>query len=239
MISIKNLTVKVNRKIILNNISTTFRAGKIYAILGVNGSGKSTLAQTIMGEPLFKVARQSKISFNNISLKNLTIDQRAKKGIFVSRQSPPEIPGVTVKQLLRAVIKKSDLTTRDLLAKLEKFSQELQIPTELLNRSLNDGFSGGERKKMELLQMAILNPDYIFLDEIDTGVDVDAIKIISRFLKKFINHSNKTLIIISHQNKIFQQLKPTQVLILKDGKIKKKGNYTLIKEIEKNGYEEI
>ena len=237
MISIQNLTVKVDNKIILDKISTTFRKNKIYAVMGVNGSGKSTLVRTIMGDPLFKISQKSKLLLKNKSFKNLDISQRAEKGIFMSIQSPPEISGVTVKQLLRAVTKNTPLTTKKLLEKIQDYSKQLKIPEELLNRSLNDGFSGGERKKMELLQMAILDPEYIFLDEIDTGVDVDAIKTISKFLKQLITDSQKCLVIITHHNKIFKQLKPDQVLVLKNGKIAKKGDATLIKQIEKNGYD--
>lgn len=239
MLSIQNLTVKISNKIILKNISTTFRSGKIYAIMGVNGSGKSTLVKAIMGNHTFKVSQKSRITLNNKSIKNLAIEKRATQGIFVSMQAPPEIPGVTVKQLLRATTKNKKIAATDLLEKIGVYAKKLKISDDLLNRSLNDGFSGGERKKMELLQMAILDPKYIFLDEIDTGVDVDAIKTISNFLKKFIKDTNKTLIIISHQNKIFKQLQPDQVLIMKSGKIAKKGDSSLIKKVEVKGYENL
>jgi Fe-S cluster assembly ATP-binding protein len=239
MLSVKNLIVKVEKKIILNDISTSFQKSKIYAILGVNGSGKSTLIKAIMGDPNFKIAGKSEITLNEKFIKNWEVNKRAENGIFASFQTPPEISGVTVKQLLRAVTKNKKMGTKELLEKIAVFSQELKIHPELLDRSLNEGFSGGERKKMELLQMAILDPDFIFLDEIDTGVDVDAIKTISAFLKNFIKNTEKTLIIISHQNKIFNQLKPDFVLILKNGKIVKEGDFDLIEEIEREGYDKL
>lgn len=207
--------------------------------MGVNGSGKSTLVKAIMGDSNFKISSESKIDLNKKSLKNLEPNERADQGIFVSMQSPPEISGVTIKQLLRAATRKKSLPTKELLEKINHYSQKLKIPEELLDRSLNEGFSGGERKKIELLQMAILDPKYIFLDEIDTGVDIDAIKTISKFLKKFIENTEKTLVIISHQNKIFKKLKPDHVIILKDGKIIKKGDFKLIEKIETEGFNKI
>lgn len=239
MLSIKNLTTKADKKTILKNITITFQKEKIYAVMGVNGSGKSTLVKTIIGEPLFITSQNSEIKLNKKSIKNLEPNERAEQGIFVSMQSPPEISGVTVKQLLRAVTKNKSIPAKKLLEKIKKYSQELKIPEELLDRSLNEGFSGGERKKIELLQMAILDPEYIFLDEIDTGVDVDAIKTISKFLKKFIENTEKTLVIITHQNKIFKKLKPNHVLILKNGEIIKEGDCKLIEKIEKEGYDNL
>ncbi|MCK4635603.1 MAG: Fe-S cluster assembly ATPase SufC [Candidatus Moranbacteria bacterium] len=239
MLSIKNLTTKANKKTILKNITATFQKGKIYAVMGVNGSGKSTLVKTIMGDPLFTISQNSEIKLNEKSIKNIETNERAEQGIFASIQSPPEISGVTIKQLLRAVTKNKSIPAKELLKKISLYAEELKIPEELLDRSLNEGFSGGERKKMELLQMAILDPEYIFLDEIDTGVDVDAIKTISTFLKNFIRNTEKTLVIITHQNKIFKELKPDHVLVLKDGEIIKEGDFKLIEKIEKEGFDKI
>lgn len=239
MLSIKNLTTKVDKKTIIHNLNTSFQKQKIYAVMGVNGSGKSTLVKAIMGDPNFTTTSDSQITLDEKSITDLEPNERAELGIFASMQSPPEISGVTVKQLLRASTRKKSLSAKELIEKINHFAQELKIPEELLDRSLNEGFSGGERKKMELLQMAILDPKYIFLDEIDTGVDVDAIKTISEFLKKFIENTEKTLVIISHQNKIFKKLKPDHVIILKDGKIVKEGDSKLIEKIEKEGFDKI
>ncbi len=243
MLEIKNLSVTVEDKKsnILTDISTTFQKGKIYTIMGPNGSGKSTLSRTIMGDPVFTISDSTSITLDGTSIEQLSPDKRAKLGIFLSMQSPIEIPGVTVFQLLRKAIdlKEKGLNILDLKNKVNEISKELEIPEELLNRSLNEGFSGGERKKMEILQMALLNPNYIFLDEIDTGVDVDALKIISNFLQKFIKNTDKTLIIITHYNRILKYLTPDKVIVIKKGKIIKTGNSSLSTKICKEGFKNI
>ncbi len=243
MLEIKNLSVTTeNRKTnILTKISTTFEKGKIYTIMGPNGSGKSTLSRAIMGDPVFSISDSSSITLDTKSIEKLSADKRAKLGIFLSMQAPIEIPGVTVFQILRKAIdlNKEAISIVDLKKKVDKIANELDIPKELLTRSLNEGFSGGERKKMEILQMSLLNPDYIFLDEIDTGVDVDALKTISNFLKKFIENTNKTLIIITHYNRILKYLTPDEVIVIKKGQIVKKGNSSLSTKICKDGFKDI
>lgn len=241
MLTLKNLTVKAReeKKEILTNLSATFRPGKIYAVMGPNGSGKSTLARTVMGDPAFSLTRTSQITLARKPIKNLSPDKRAALGIFLSMQSPLEIPGVTIFHLLRAATKHCGGSARELKKQIDTYAKALKIPDELLTRSLNDGFSGGERKKMEVLQMAILDPQYIFLDEIDTGVDVDALKTIAHFLKKFVKGTDKTLVIITHYNRILKYLKPDTTLVIKNGKIKKRGDATLAKQIEKKGFDSI
>jgi len=239
MLSIKKLSVTVDKKEILTNISTTFRPGKIYAIMGPNGSGKSTLARTVMGDPAFKVATTSSITLDRTEIKKMSPDKRAKLGIFLSAQSPLEIPGVTVFQLLRRACSSQGITAVELKKKVDHIAAELRIPDELLSRSLNVGFSGGERKKLEVLQATILDPNYIFLDEIDTGVDVDALKTIAQFLKKFVKDTKKTLIIITHYNRILKYLPPHEVLVISGGKIIKKGDKKLAQKIEKTGYDKL
>jgi len=241
MLTVKNLTVKPKneKKEILTKLSLTVRPGKIYAIMGPNGSGKSTLARTIMGDPAFSLARPSVLTLDKKSIKNLSPDKRAKMGIFLSMQSPLALPGVTVFSLLRASTKDRIKRARELKKTIEHYARALKIPSELLTRSLNDGFSGGERKKMEVLQMAVLNPRYIFLDEIDTGVDVDALKTIATFLKQFIKKTDKTLIIITHYNRILKYLTPDETIVIKNGKIKKRGDATLAKEIERHGFDNL
>lgn len=243
MLELKNLSATTeNRKDnILTNISTTFKEGRIYIIMGPNGSGKSTLSRVIIGDPTFNISSSSSILLNNKSIEKLSSDKRSKLGIFVSMQSPTEIPGITVFQLLRKAVnlKEKDITIVDFKKKVDKVASELKIPKELLTRSLNDGFSGGERKKMEILQMAILNPNYIILDEIDTGVDVDALKTIFIFLNKFIKNTDKTIIIITHHNRILKYLTPDEVVVIKKGKIIKKGNSSLSTKICKEGFNDI
>ncbi len=240
MLSLKKFTVSVDKKTILHNISITFRAGKVYAIMGPNGSGKSTLARTVMGDPIFTLDKNATITRgigkNAIHIEHLSADKRAHAGIFLSHQSPLALPGVTVRDLMRVACKNANHTALTIKENLERYAKALDIPDELLNRSLNDGFSGGERKKMEVLQMALLDPDYIFLDEIDTGVDVDAIKTIARFLKKYITGTKKTLIIITHATRILRYLTPDQTIVIQNGRITHKGDATLAKTIERSGF---
>lgn len=244
MLSIKRLTVSVEKKEILHNVSIAFRPGKVYAIMGPNGSGKSTLARSIMGDPIFHIKRGGTIVLGRgkraQNLEKLTADRRAHAGIFLSAQSPLSIPGVTVRDLVRVTMKEAmkqtGRTALDVKRELERIAVELKIPEELLNRSLNEGFSGGERKKMEILQMALFDPTYIFLDEVDTGVDVDALATIAQFLKKYIKGTKKTLIIITHATRILRYLTPDQTIIIRDGRIVKKGDDSLAKEIEKTGF---
>ncbi len=241
MLKIKNLTVSVTdansqSKEILRKVSLEFASGQIYAIMGPNGSGKSTLARVIAGDPIFTVSDESQISLNTQDITDWKPEQRAGAGIFLSFQNPPEIPGVTIRDLMRTACSGGARSALEIKQQLEQFAEELQIPTELLNRSLNEGFSGGQRKKMEVLQMALLDPDYIILDEIDTGVDVDALATIAQFLRKFTAGTNKTIIIITHYNRILEHLQPNKVIILKNGQIAQTGNSDLADKISAKGF---
>lgn len=233
MLKLKNLTVSVGDKKILKGINFEFEKGKIYAVMGPNGSGKSSLALSIMGHPNYVLGECSQILLNNENITNLSADKRANKGLFLSFQSPLFISGVKVNELLQYALqgKKDPLSLR---SKIEKYKHELKITDDLLDRSLNEGASGGERKKMEVLQGAILNRNIQIYDEVDTGVDVDALKIIASFIHK--NKGSKTYIIITHYNRIFRYFKPDKVIILTNGQIKKTGGYRLIEDIENNGY---
>jgi Fe-S cluster assembly ATP-binding protein len=204
--------------------------------MGTNGSGKSTLAKTIMGDPRYTVTSGT-ITLDDVHITDLSSHERAHRGIFLAPQSPLAIPGVSVQQLLRAAIPRDVLNSTTLLHKITNTAKALQIPDELLKRSLNENFSGGERKKMEMLQMAILNPQYIILDEIDTGVDVDALKVIATFLAQTLaNDPHKTLIIITHYNRILSDLPVDHVFIMQSGHITRSGDKSLAHEIEQKGY---
>ncbi len=236
MLQLKKLTVNIDNKEILKNINFEFEKGKIYAIMGPNGSGKSTLAYAVMGHPAYTVGSKSKIVLNGENITELEANERAEKGIFLSFQSPLALSGVKVYQLLQLALngKKDPLTIRE---EARKYAKELGISEELLNRPLNEGASGGERKKMEVLQAAVLDKSLLIFDEVDTGVDVDALKSISKFLKK--HQKDKTYIIITHYNRILHHLQPDHVLIMVKGNIVKTGDHKLAKEIEKKGYENI
>lgn len=236
MLQFKNTTVSIEGKEILKNIDFTFEGGKIYAIMGPNGSGKSTMAHTIMGHPAYEVSEESQVLFHGEDIKELEANERAEKGIFLSFQTPLALSGVRVYQLLQIALngKKDPLTIRK---QAQEVAKELRISEELLGRSLNEGASGGERKKMEVLQAAVLDKKLLIFDEVDTGVDVDALKSISQFLN---NHrEGKTYIVITHYNRILHYLKPDYVLVIANGKIAKVGDHTLAEEIEKNGYENV
>lgn len=235
MLQLRNLSVKVGKKIILENISFNFEKGKVYAIMGPNGSGKSTLAFAISGHPAYKL-KDGSMTFNGKNISNLSPDKRAKLGIFLSFQSPLSLSGVNVFQLLRmAIAKKKDPLA--LKKEIETIAEKLGIKKELIERSLNEGTSGGEKKKLEMLQSAILNPKLVIFDEIDTGVDIDSLRTISKFMNE--NKDRKTYILITHYNRILHYVKPDNVIVLKNGRVVKVGTSRLAQEIEKKGYKKI
>ena len=233
MLSLKHVGVTGGNKEIIHDFSYQFEKGRIYAVMGPNGSGKSTLIQTIIGNPQYTLTSQSFLTFNKKKLNSLTPDKRARLGIGATFQSPLALQGINVFQLLRLALK--DVDVMKLYEEIEKYAKELKINKELLERSLNEGASGGERKKLEVLQMAILNPSIIFFDEIDTGVDVDSLKTIFAFLKKY--KEDKTYIFITHYSKIFSYLEADSVLVMKEGKLVAQGGKELIGVIDKKGYE--
>lgn len=235
MLSLKKITVKVGKKTILQNISYNFKEGKVYAIMGPNGSGKSTLAYALAGHPSYKIEDGS-LKMEGRDITDLKPDKRAKMGIFLSFQSPLSLSGVTVFQLLRLALQKEKdpLTVKK---EVEKVSKQLSIKKELTERSLNEGASGGEKKKLEMLQAAVLDPKLLIFDEIDTGVDVDALRTIAKFMHE--NKKGKTYILITHYNRILHHIKPDRVLVLMEGRLAKEGGANLAEEIEKKGYEKI
>ena len=236
MLTVKNLTASIEGKQILKGIDFTFEEGKIYAVMGPNGSGKSTLAYSIMGHPACEIGEKTQITMNGEDITEMEANERAEKGIFLSFQSPLSLSGVKVFQLLRLALegKKEPLAIKK---EVDAIAKELKISEDLLNRSLNEGASGGEKKKMEVLQAMVLDKNFLIFDEVDTGVDVDALKTISRFLQ---NHrEKKTYLVITHYNRILHYLKPDKVLVVANGELKKVGDHTLAEEIEKNGYENI
>lgn len=235
MLQIKTLTASIEGKTILNNISLSFESGKICAILGPNGSGKSTLASAILGRPDIKIDKGSDILWNNRSILGLTPDRRAKLGLFVSFQSPPALPGVSVFSLLRFALPETPaLETR---RKVESLARELAISKTLLHRGLYDGFSGGEKKKFEALLWAMLQPKFTLFDELDTGVDVDAQKTIGNFLKTH-RAAEQTLVFITHSPALLTLLPPDKTFVMGEGKIRKTGDGALARRvIEKEGFE--
>lgn len=234
MLKIENLTINVGDKTIIKNLNLKLEKNKIYVLMGPNGSGKSTLALTLMGHPQYQI-NSGKIILEKKDITKFESDKKAKAGIFLSFQSPLSLSGVNIFSLLRTAIagKKDPLALRE---EIERTAKSLKIKTELMERSFNEGASGGEKKKFELLQASVLNPKLLIFDEIDTGVDVDALKTIAQFMEK--NKKGKTYLIITHYNRILKYVKPDVVLVMIDGSIIKKGDYELAEKIEKKGYEQ-
>jgi Fe-S cluster assembly ATP-binding protein len=244
MLSIQTLSVSIEGKKILHNFSFDFKPGKTYALMGPNGSGKSTLASALMGHPKYTLSRASKILIGKSArqngeknLKNLSPDERARLGVFLSFQTPMELAGVTVFELLRLALEKkiAPVALHKLVA---EYAKELHIKDELLKRSLNAGFSGGEKKKLEALQAVLLAPHFAIFDEIDTGVDVDALKTIAKFLSKHLPKET-TLVFITHSTRLLKAIAPDEVLVLKNGRLVKTGKGALAKQIEEKGFESI
>ena len=228
-----------HNKEILKGLNLEINPGEIHVIMGPNGSGKSTLANTIFASPRY-IVTNGNIKLCDEDITNLSTDKIAKKGVFMSFQTPEEIPGVSLAQFLKTT-KHSITGEKPNLYKftkeVESYMNELNMKYEYVNREFNVGFSGGEKKKNEILQMLILNPKLAILDETDSGLDVDAIKIVSKGINMYKNDNNAVLI-ITHSTKILNSLNVDKVHVLVDGKIVKTGDSSLAREIEENGYSE-
>lgn len=234
MLDVRHLTVTIGNKTILRDISYLFEKNKTYIVMGPNGSGKSTLAHTIAGHPQYTINKKSQIIFDHQNISGLSPDKRAKAGIFLSFQSPLSLAGVTVFQLLRVALQ-GEKDAFLLKQELMRLAKRLKIPSEILERSLNQGASGGEKKKLEVLQAGLLSPKLAIFDEVDTGVDIDSLKIISSYIKSF--SKDKTVIFITHNSRILKYITPDKVLVLKNGTIVKEGGKSLLNQIEKKGFE--
>lgn len=238
ILKIENLTVSVENKTILKDFNIEIKSGEIHAIMGPNGTGKSTLSKVIMGDENYKIEK-GKILFDEKEINNLPTDERAKLGIFLGYQMPPEIEGVSNADFLRTAIhsKKETFKLYDFIKKINKTVDELNMDKQMIHRGINEGFSGGERKKNEILQILMLKPKFIILDELDSGLDVDSLKIVSSVLNDYLKENPKTsVLIITHYTRMLDYIKPEFVHMMKDGKIVKDGDFSLAKLIEKYGY---
>ena len=237
LLEIKDLHVNAGEKEILKGLNLNIKKGEVHVIMGPNGAGKSTLANVILNNPQYTKTSGS-VEFEGENINNLSTDQIAKKGIFMSFQLPEEIPGVSVTNFLKYA--KNKITGEPVKIfqfkdELKKYMEELNMNPKNMERSLNVGFSGGEKKKNEILQMLVLNPKLAILDETDSGLDVDAIKTVSKGIEMFKNENNAVLI-ITHNTKILHSLKVDYVHVLVNGKIVKTGGQELASDIEENGY---
>ena len=239
LLEIKDLYAKANDKDILKGLNLKINKGEVHVIMGPNGAGKSTLANVILNNPEYKKV-SGDIEFEGENINSLSTDKIARKGIFMSFQAPEEIPGISNANFLKfAKGKQTEKPVKvfELKKEIEEYTKELNMNPKLVDRNLNVGFSGGEKKKNEILQMLVLNPKLAILDETDSGLDVDAIKTVSKGIEMYKNKDN-AILIITHNNKILENLKVDYVHILVDGKIVKTGPSSLADEIEKNGYRE-
>lgn len=237
MLTLKNYSVFVGDKTILKDLSLTFEKGKVYVLMGPNGSGKSTLALSLMGISDFTHSPDAQALLEETDLLALTPEERSQAGLFTTFQSPPSLSGVTVFQLLRLALE-GKRSPQEVRSELLSYAKALNIPQELLSRSLNEGFSGGERKKIEMLQVAVMKPKVVMFDEIDTGVDIDALRTITEFVKKH-KTPDQTYIFITHQKRLAEYVSPNRVVILKNGTVARVGDDSLVKEVEEKGYEHI
>ena len=240
LLDVQNINVSVEEKQVLNNLSLQINPGETHVLMGPNGAGKSTLGNAIMGNPVYTL-NSGKILFDGVDLSEEKTDVRAKAGLFISFQNPLEVPGISLESFIRSALQQRTGER----VKLFQFQKELQANMKLLNmdesyakRDLNVGFSGGERKKSEILQLLMLKPRLAILDETDSGLDVDAVRTVSKGIEEYRRTQNGGLLIITHSTKILESLKVDYTHILVKGKIIKTGDASLVEEINKNGFDQ-
>ena len=243
MLKISNLTVSIENKLIIDNLDLEIPIGKKVAIMGPNGSGKSTLSNIISGKPGYDI-KDGSIKFEDTDILEISPDERAALGIYMAFQYPVEIPGIANSSFLRTAInsikKKNNeepVNTRVFLEEINEIASKLGLDKSFLSRDMNTGFSGGEKKKNEILQLLLLKPKLCVLDEIDSGLDIDSLKIISKGISEYSNKKN-SMLIITHYQRLLDYVKPDEVHIFNHGRIVKSGNYDLVKVLEEKGYKE-
>jgi Fe-S cluster assembly ATP-binding protein len=242
MLKIENLHVSIEGKEILKGVSLEVKTGEIHAIMGPNGSGKSTLSSVIAGSEDYEVTKGN-IFFKDENIEDLSAEERAHRGIFMSFQYPVEIPGITVTNFIKTAINSNlkarglkEMPASEMLKKIREKAKLLEIDSRFLSRSLNEGFSGGEKKRNEIFQMAMLEPTLAILDETDSGLDIDALRIVASGVNKLKNKDNAT-IVITHYQRLLDHIIPDFVHVLQDGKIVKSGNKDLALQLEEKGYD--
>ena len=238
-LEIRDLTVEVDGKEILSGVTLDLDKGRTVALMGPNGSGKSTLAYAIAGHPAYEVTGGT-ITFKGDDITEWTPDERSRAGVFLAMQYPVEVPGVSTTNFLRTAVnarREEDLPVRQFMQELKAQMAELQVDESFLQRSINEGFSGGEKKRFEILQMAMLKPEFAVLDETDSGLDVDALKIVSEGVNK-LSGPDLGVLIITHYTRILNYIRPDEVVVMFDGRIVTSGGPELADALEQDGYEQ-
>ncbi|HVA83194.1 MAG TPA: Fe-S cluster assembly ATPase SufC [Candidatus Aquilonibacter sp.] len=238
-LEIKNLHVSIDDKEIVKGVNLSVKHGEFHVVMGPNGSGKSTLAKAIMGHPRLKIT-QGEIIVDGVNIADLTADKRAKLGIFLQFQNPLEIEGVGFVNFLhtsKRAVSQGDVDVNQFMGEVDSWTKKLKITNGIVGRSLNQGFSGGEKKKAEILQLALLKPKLAILDEPDSGLDIDAIKIVAENINEIGEKQEMGLVVITHYNRILSYMKPKFVHVMVDGKIVAEGSTELIEKLEKEGYD--
>lgn len=241
MLEIRDLHVEVDGKEIIKGVSLTFHPGKVHVLMGPNGSGKSTLMLAIMGHPKYKITK-GEILLDGEDITHQKTEIKAKKGLFLSFQYPAEVSGVTINSFLRTAVnsrREKPYSVVEFHGLLKQKMAELKMDASFSKRDLNVGFSGGEKKRAEILQLLLLEPRYALLDETDSGLDIDAIKIVADGIKKVHQQTNMSIIMITHYNRFLDYFTPDQVSIISEGKIIAQGDATLAQQIEKEGFEKM
>ncbi|MBQ5873499.1 MAG: Fe-S cluster assembly ATPase SufC [Bacteroidales bacterium] len=242
LLEIKDLHARIKDKEILKGVNLTINKGEVHAIMGPNGNGKSTLASVIAGKDTFEVTK-GEVLFNNKNLLDLPIEARAAEGIFLGFQYPVEIPGVSISNFMRTAINEQrkyrgldPMSAKDFLSLMEEKKKVVELTSKLANRSVNEGFSGGEKKKNEIFQMAMLNPTLAILDETDSGLDIDALRIVANGVNALRSPDNAT-VVITHYQRLLDYIVPDYVHVLYEGRIVKTGDKTLALTLEEKGYD--
>ena len=241
ILNIDNLTVKVAGKTILKGFSLEIKSGEIHAIMGPNGTGKSTLTKVIMGDHNYEIVKGT-ISYNGKVINDMPVNERAKLGIFLGMQMPMAIEGVTNADFLRSALRAKEGNKFKLLPfirEVDELTKKLHMDSDMIHRGINDGFSGGERKKNEILQMNILKPDVVLLDEIDSGLDVDSLKLVGESVMEYYEDRKPAILLVTHYQRLLDYIKPDFIHIMKDGKIVLSGDKTLALKIEEEGYDKL
>ena len=238
MLKIENLSTSIDGKDILKNFYLNINDGEVHALMGPNGTGKSTLSKDILNNKKYQKL-SGKIMFDDVDITNMSTDEIARKGIFLCNQLPCEIDGVTTADFLRTALnEKEEVSLYQYIKKIDSAVKDLKMDENMIHRSMNKGFSGGEKKKNEILQLKVLEPKFIILDELDSGLDVDSLKIVCENINSYLKeHENTSVLIITHYPKILQYIKPDYVHVMVNGNIKKTGDASLALEIEEKGYD--